>query len=55
MGLEELKGESLDDEFAKLEELSLDDELNKYRTQNTQEDKTSDSEVDLELEKYKNK
>ena len=54
-GLEELKGESLDDEFAKLEELSLDDELNKYRTQNTQEDKTSDSEVDLELEKYKNK
>ncbi|MCW5197847.1 PspA/IM30 family protein [Clostridium perfringens] len=34
-GLEELKGESLDDEFAKLEELSLDDELNKYRTQNT--------------------
>ena len=54
-GLEELKGESLDDEFAKLEELSLDDELNKYRTQNTQETKTSDSEVDLELEKYKNK
>ncbi len=54
-GLEELKGESLDDEFAKLEELSLDDELNKYRTQNTKEDKTSDSEVDLELEKYKNK
>ncbi|GAA0087482.1 PspA/IM30 family protein [Clostridium perfringens] len=54
-GLEELKGESLDDEFAKLEELSLDDELNKYRTQNTQEDRTSDSEVDLELEKYKNK
>ena len=49
------EGESLDDEFAKLEELSLDDELNKYRTQNTQEDKTSDSEVDLELEKYKNK
>lgn len=40
---------------AGLEELSLDDELNKYRTQNTQEDKTSDSEVDLELEKYKNK
>ena len=54
-GLEELKGESLDDEFAKLEELSLDDELNKYRPQNTKEDKTSDSEVDLELEKYKNK
>ncbi|ELC8441451.1 PspA/IM30 family protein [Clostridium perfringens] len=53
-GLEELKGESLDDEFAKLEELSLDDELNKYRTSSSESNKSSDVELDSELEKYKN-
>lgn len=56
-GLEELKGESLDDEFAKLEELSLDDELAKYKTPSkaTSEEKKEDKDsLDLEIEKYKN-
>ncbi|MDZ5252488.1 PspA/IM30 family protein [Clostridium sp. LIBA-8841] len=53
-GLEELKGESLDDEFAKLEELSLDDELNKYKTSSSEVNESVDSELGSELEKYKN-
>ncbi|MPQ44268.1 PspA/IM30 family protein [Clostridium tarantellae] len=52
-GLEELKGKSLDDEFAELEELSLDEELAKYKNNDKKVDNKEKDCIDLELEKYK--
>lgn len=50
-GLEELKGKSLDDEFKELEEVSLEEELAKYKNNN----ENKDTDIYLELKKYENK
>ncbi|MPQ42882.1 PspA/IM30 family protein [Clostridium tarantellae] len=49
-GLTELKSKSLDDEFAELDRLSLDAELEKYKQLSKNEDKNS---IDEELDKLK--
>ncbi|MGL5616020.1 MAG: PspA/IM30 family protein [Sarcina sp.] len=51
-GLSELSSPSLDDEFAELETMSLDSELDKYRTSNSSPSSSIDS-LEDELSKYK--